>query len=292
MKGIIIYEKSSAVYNRSGIDIYFREAVKLGITLSLVYYENLSYGIHNNLLYVKSEGKLLQDVDFAINRCRDYRLAKHLESMRIRVFNNAKVNRIGNNKWETCEYYSGFHVPMPDTEFVPSYNLENYLKSCKDEIVVKAVHGHGGNQVCLFHPNNRDEIKQICMTMGSEDVVIQPFIPGKGQDLRVYVIGQSIIGAVLRTATNGFRSNYSLGGQVTSYKLTQKVVSQVEKIINCLPVDYVGIDFLIHENGDLLFNEIEDIVGARMLYQCTNIDVISLYMQYILRTLNKNYKHS
>ncbi len=289
MKGILIYEKSSAIYNQGGIDIYLKEAEKLGISLRLIYYENLSYGIQNNLFYVKSEGKLLQDVDFAINRCRDYRLAKHLESMRIRVFNNSKVNRIGNNKWETCEYLSRFHIPMPDTEFVPSRNLENYLKDCKNEVVVKAVHGHGGNQVCLFHPNSVDEIKQICMTMDNEDVVIQPFIPGKGQDLRVYVIGQAIIGAVLRTATNGFRSNYSLGGQVTSYKLTQKVVAQVEKILNYLPVDYVGIDFLVHENGDLLFNEIEDIVGARMLYQCTDIDVISLYMQYIFRTLNKRH---
>ena len=45
-------------------------------------------------------------------------------------------------------------------------------------------------------------------------------------------------------------------------------------------IDYIGIDFLF-DNGHLIFNEIEDTVGARMVYDKTDIDIIKLYCNYI-----------
>ncbi len=288
MKGILIYDKESADYNRNGIAIYLKEAKKYDITLSLVYYEELNYGIRDNLFFIDYEGKLLTDLDFAINRNRDYRLAKHLESMGIRVFNKSLVNRIGNHKWETYEYLLGFHIPMPDTIFVANQKIRDYLSTCKKTVVIKAVHGHGGNQVCCYNPDRPKEIESIIKIMINEDVVIQPFIKGKGKDLRVYVIGEDIIGAVLRTATKDFRSNYSLGGRVELYQLNEHEIEKVHQIMNCIPLDYAGIDFILDEDENLLFNEIEDVVGARMLYECSNIDPIQLYMEYVFKTLNNS----
>ena len=288
MHGILIYEKAAAIYNQGGIAIYLEEAKKLDISLRLVYYEELTYGICDNSLFLEYEGKPIDRIDFAINRCRDYRLANHLQAMGIRVFNNAKVNRIGNHKWETYAYLSGYHIPMPNTLFVPNEKIKSFLKAVKNEVVVKAVHGHGGNQVCLYHPELPNEVERVYDIIKNEDVVIQPFIPGKGQDLRVYVIGNRIIGSVLRTATKDFRSNFSLGGQVEPYTLNEKEIIQVMKIMDCFSFDYVGIDFIVQEEGSLLFNEIEDIVGARMLYQYTDIDAIRLYMQHIKICLSKN----
>ena len=285
MKGILIYDKGSAFYNKSGIAIYLEQAKILGISLQLVYYEDITYGICKNQYYVKWKECTVSDIVFAINRCRDYRLAKHLEEMGIRVFNNSKVNRIGNHKWETYDFLSRFHIPMPDTCFLSNDKIKNYLLNCKNTVVVKAVRGHGGSQVCLFEPNKLQDIEQIYAIMGREDVVVQPYLPGKGQDLRVYVMGNAVIGAVLRSATKDFRSNYSLGGEASTYTLKGEELILVNRIIDCFSFDYVGIDFLIQEDGSLLFNEIEDVVGARMLYECTNLDAIRLYMKYIYDTL-------
>ena len=44
--------------------------------------------------------------------------------------------------------------------------------------------------------------------------------------------------------------------------------------------DYVGIDFLFN-NNKLVFNEIENVVGARMVYSLTNIDIGDLFIKYI-----------
>ena len=48
--------------------------------------------------------------------------------------------------------------------------------------------------------------------------------------------------------------------------------------------DYAGID-LIYDNGKPVLNEIEDVVGSRMLYNHTDIDTAKLYIKYIKDTL-------
>jgi gamma-F420-2:alpha-L-glutamate ligase len=55
----------------------------------------------------------------------------------------------------------------------------------------------------------------------------------------------------------------------------------VNQILNLFDFGLVGIDFLIGDKGELIFNEIEDVVGARMLYQCTDINLVGLYLDYI-----------
>lgn len=47
----------------------------------------------------------------------------------------------------------------------------------------------------------------------------------------------------------------------------------------------MGIDFLIDENGEFLFNEIEDVVGARMLYQLTDINLVGKYLEFIIERI-------
>ena len=66
-----------------------------------------------------------------------------------------------------------------------------------------------------------------------------------------------------------------------------KAVEQelVQKIIDLFDFDMVGIDFILDDNGNLVFNEIEDVVGARMLYQCSDIDIVKEYLCYISKKI-------
>ena len=60
----------------------------------------------------------------------------------------------------------------------------------------------------------------------------------------------------------------------------------VERIVDKLSLDYAGIDFTFN-NEKAVFNEIEDAVGARMLYQVSDIDIVEMYIKYILEQLSK-----
>ena len=65
---------------------------------------------------------------------------------------------------------------------------------------------------------------------------------------------------------------------------TQKAI--VKTLYEKLKFDYIGVDFLPTETGWVL-NEIEDSAGARMLYSCSKLDIISLYAKHIAGEVNK-----
>ena len=103
------------------------------------------------------------------------------------------------------------------------------------------------------------------------------------------MIGNRIIGAVERTATKGFKSNFSLGGQVRPCRMDKKLCDYVQVICAVFSFGMVGIDFLVNEAGDVLLNEIEDVAGARMFYECyPQTNILREYFAYAeqLPTIN------
>lgn len=283
----LIYTKEDAVYNKQYIDMHFEETKKKDIILYLFFFEDFTYGIKNNQFFLENskEHILITEEnrehvpDFVICRARIPMFSKQLEYLKIPVFNNAFVSEICNNKAKTYQYLAQFHIPMIDTAFYYSDALGSILdEKNSDKEIIKAVDGHGGSQVFLTSQQPATELEH-------SDFVIQPLIGRKHQDVRVYVIGKTIISAICRTAKDGFQSNFSLGGKVEVYHLSKSQEKIVKKIIDTFDFGMVGIDFLIGDHDEFIFNEIEDVVGARMLYQCTDINLLALYLEYILSIL-------
>ena len=57
-----------------------------------------------------------------------------------------------------------------------------------------------------------------------------------------------------------------------------------DKVISLFDIGFVGIDFMFSD-GKMILNEIEDVVGARMLYHLTDLDVVDIYVEHILKTI-------
>ena len=138
-------------------------------------------------------------------------------------------------------------------------------------LVEKPVNGKGGEDV-RFIESGKVEIKQ--------GFVYQKPASDLGRDLRVWLIGGKPICAVLRKSDTDFRSNYCLGGSAEVYELSDAEKRLVCRIASLVDYDYIGIDFVFN-NGKIVFNEIEDTVGARMVYAKTDIDILRLYCGYI-----------
>lgn len=353
----IVYFKDAAQYNKSYIEFYMEEGKKLGITVRLILVEDIEFGVENGVLFLRVAGETLSNPDAVIMRAIYPLLSRHMEGMGLKVFNNAFVSEICNDKARTYQYLAGTGIRMVDSGFYKNGLIKNALANInsktsiedtftnindgsaikstlinKGRVVIKAVDGHGGQQVFLLdgkkqktgksgsgyddgssnyvdnskhingncgddHINSKcidvhtdekcddENIKHIIDGIGSSDTVVQLFIGSRHQDLRVYVIGKEIIAAVLRTSKEGFRANYSLGGEVSLYELSEAEKSIVGKITDKFDFGLAGIDFIIGDDGELIFNEIEDVVGSRMLYRCSDINIVELYLKYILQQL-------
>ncbi len=294
MEAWLIYYQENARYNEKYIQFYIEEGSKLGIMFKLILVEELDFGVENNQLFIMYQGKSLEDPDFVISRAIYPLLSKHLEIMGTRVFNNSFVAEICNDKAKTYQYLSKTGITMVDSSFYPNNLVSDVLKRLETgkSYVIKAVDGHGGSQVFLYDKasqytsNVQSDIQNIISGIGRSDIVVQPVVGQRHQDLRVYVIGNEVIGSVLRTAKEGFKSNFSLGGQVEFYNLSSEEREIVDKIISQFDFGLVGIDFIVGDHGELIFNEIEDVVGSRMLYQTSHINIVERYLQYILKELS------
>ncbi len=289
MVGWLIYSAADVEKNKHYIQFYMKEGRNRNIDIQLILVDDLMFGVKNNKWFITYKKEAIQYPDFAVCRTIYPLLNKQLEYMGIPVFNNSHIAEICNDKAKTCQYVARLGIPMVDSVFLKFEHLKNEFETISGPAVVKAVAGHGGKQVFLINPDDSTNVEHlknhIIGKLNGSDAVMQPLTGSRHQDLRVYIIGNEIIASVLRTAREGFKSNYSLGGEVKSYDLLPEESRLVRKIIGLFDIGMIGIDFIIGDNGELIFNEIEDVVGARMLYQCTDINLAGLYLDYIMTRL-------
>lgn len=278
MKAWLLYDKFRMERNISYINIYFEECKKRNIKLKLILVEDIEFGIKNNKFTLLHKGNICDMPHFVIMRTVNSLLTKHFELMGVPVFNNSFVSSICNDKQKTYQYVSGANIEIIDTNFFKKRDCN----SIKYPSVVKPSFGSGGENVFLV--TNENEFKKAINSIPDDNIVIQKPASDLGKDLRVYVIKDKIIASILRVSNSDFRSNYSLGGSAKVYNLNSEEKSIIYKIIGLFDFGLVGIDFIFNE-GKILFNEIEDVVGARMLYSITDINIVSLYLDSIIKKI-------
>ena len=233
--------------------------------------------------------------DFTIVRVIAPELSEVLEAKGVRVFNNALTARVANNKWMTYEKALQWELPMLKTQLVrEEYGCDANVKCgglsgdmLPYPMVIKAVAGHGGSQVYWAEDAAQQEkILQELYGQGltTQEIILQKPCSEPGRDMRVYVLGDEIYQAVLRSSDRDFRSNFSLGGEIALTEVTDEQRMIIERLHQKLQFDFVGIDFIFHK-GQWILNEIEDVVGTRMLYRLTDRDVVQDYLAYIAAKL-------
>ena len=198
------------------------------------------------------------DAQYVINRSNDYRIAEYYENKGIRVFNPSAFSKLANNKQHCYDF-----MEVNEIEIMPTrYSTPPFVK--------KPVDGHGGQNVIMCTSREEYDDKMVCQKPAGD----------LGKDLRVWILGNEIVASILRVSKHDFRSNYCLGGKAEIYTLSDEERKLVKKITDLVDGDYYAVDFVFN-NGRIVFNELEDTVGARMIYDKTDIDIIKLYCDYI-----------
>lgn len=261
MRGWLIYDEEGAKRNAWFISRLTELAARFQISLTL---KRCPFDI--------SAEKL---PDFALVRTIFPALNRQLEEKGVRCINNAKTAYIANDKWETYRFCKENAIPvLPTWQGVPQ----------EFPCVVKTVDGHGGKEVLWIHSPAEYQTIAAAWTAQGRRFITQKPCAVLGKDMRAYVVGGEIVAAVLRSSQTDFRSNFSLGGSVERVQPTDAQREMVRRIYIQLQADYIGVDFL-PDGEKWVVNEIEDSAGARMLYQCTDIDIADVFISYLVGSL-------
>lgn len=282
--GWLIYEESDLAVNRDFAALVEREGEKRDIRMETVRTAQLALGVTAAGALFVHNGVRAVLPDFVIARHRDALLSEQFERMGVPVFNGSRVCALCNDKRRTHQFLEG--LPMVETTFVN----HRYAKAPGESaypLVVKPATGHGGDRVKRVA--NEYEWREAVDEILPQDIVQQRVAGDAGRDLRVYLLFGEPIAAVMRTAKRGIVSNFKRGGEVALHTMTARehtlALAVAERFAAAqAPLCFAGVDFL-YDQGEPVLGEVEDVVGSRMLYQVSDINIVALFLDRLLVSL-------
>lgn len=204
-----------------------------------------------------------------------------LEESGVRVMNSARaIERTVDKAW-TSAILDQAGLPTPET--VACERAEDAFEAFRrlGDAVVKPLFGSMG--LGMSRVSDEDMAWRVFRTIETINGVyyLQRFIPHGGRDLRAFVVGGRVLGAIARSAP-GWRTNFSRGGTVEAVQLTPEQEAFALRAAASVEAEYAGVDLLPAEDGTTYVLEVNGIPGWEGLQQATGIDVAGAIIRQLL----------
>lgn len=188
---------------------------------------------------------------------------------------------------------SDAHIGMPLTTFASSPKDTKDLISLAGgaPVVVKLLQSTQGRGVVLAETRKAAESLVDAFRGLDANFLVQQFVAeAAGADVRCFVIGNRVVGAMRRRAAEGeFRSNLHRGGTAEPVKLSKVERETARKAARVLGLKVAGVDLLQSETGPKVL-EVNSSPGLEGIEKSTGIDVADQIYQFLesrVRPLSK-----
>ena len=178
-----------------------------------------------------------------------------LEKGGIAVVNSRSCVNTCADKYRTYLRLLDYGITQPRTVLIPNKDLvEQAVENLDSDypMIMKTLRGSKGVGV-LFIESERslDSIVQLTYkTDENSDLLLQEYIK-TDHDVRVLVLGGKVVAAMRRDVIEGdFRSNFSMGGIVKKYSLTELEVEQCILAAKAVNGVWVAVDFIPSKNRE------------------------------------------
>ena len=245
-----------------------------------------------------TDGALPDAPDFALFWCKDIQVARHLEAHGVRLFNRAEAIELSDDKAATVSALLGTGVRQPRTVPVPRSDAhtawgptgfaEATAATLGLPVVVKEVRGSFGQEVHLAR--TVAELTKLLDELSGHACICQEFIASsEGRDVRVQVVGDRAVGAILRFSQTGdFRANINSGASYRGYEATPEQEAVAVAATQGLGLDFAGVDLLFGADGRPVLCEVNSNAHSipEMLEEC-GVNVADEIMRHIVATVRR-----
>lgn len=265
--------------NSNAFEMMIAAARKNGIRVDILFAEDITLTISNNRLGLLHKGKEVEKPLFAVMRCYDEHLSRHLEFMGVRLFNSHSSMTNAQDKITTHQLLALDGIPTPRTYWgINTYDeAANLIGS--PVFIVKSPVGSKGEAVYLVECE-ADFAKH-------PQTLVQEYIEAsKGRDIRVWIIGKRAIAAVERYNEGSFLSNFAQGGRARKFELTPAIADLAVRSSLSLGLEFSGVDILYTKEGTYTVCEVNGNAGFRTLWLTDrDINILDVLFKYISDTL-------
>ncbi len=213
-------------------------------------------------------------------------ILRQMEHLGVEVINSSQSIEAVKDKLYALQILAQSNLPIPRTMLVRfPVDVDLVAQQIGFPCVVKLLVGSYGEGVVLSRDPGgfRDLMEMISSLDRSQAVILQQYIGSHpGQDLRVWVIGGRVLGAMLRSSTDGsFKANISRGGDGQPYPLSPEVEQLALSCAAALKLDIAGVD-LLFDNDQYSVCEVNSAAGFAGFEAATGLNVAGAVLKHCL----------
>ncbi|MGV6839140.1 MAG: 30S ribosomal protein S6--L-glutamate ligase [Planktomarina sp.] len=244
------------------------------------------------------DGRVLPQFDAVIPRIgasvTGYGMAvlRQFEATGAYCLNAATAIGASRDKLLAHQILASANIKMPVTTFANSPKDTKSLVALagKAPVVVKLLSSTQGKGVVLAETQKAAETLVDAFRGLDANFLVQQFVPeAAGSDLRCFVVGNKVVGAIKRTGAEGdFRSNLHQGGSAKSVRTTKEERETAKRAAKVLGLSVAGVDMLQSSEGPKVL-EVNSSPGLEGIEKATKKDLAGLIIEHIeghVRTLS------
>ncbi len=203
-----------------------------------------------------------------------------LEDRGVRVMNSPRAIERTLDKFWTSALLEQCGVPTPETVVCDSAEEATAAFRALGDVIVKPLFGSMG--LGMVRVSDEEMAFRVFCTIEQIRGVyyLQRTINHDGVDIRAFVVGGRVLGAIERRAT-GWRTNLARGGTARSVALSEEWSALAVRAAAAVGADYAGVDLLADTDGKVYVLEVNGIPGWKGLQEATKIDVAGRLVDFL-----------
>ena len=209
-----------------------------------------------------------------------------LEHRGVVVMNRARAIERSVDKFLTTALLHDAGLPTPATVVCERATDAMDAVRAMGDVVIKPLFGSMGHG--LVRVSDPDAAFRIVRALEQIRSVfyVQETIDHDGRDVRAFVVGGRVLGAIERTAAAGdWRTNVSRGGVARPFSLPAAWADLAIRAAAVVGAEYAGVDLLPSTAGDVFVLEVNGIPGWEGLQRATGLDVAGAIVDHLTSQL-------
>jgi RimK family alpha-L-glutamate ligase len=203
-----------------------------------------------------------------------------LEDRGVPVVNSPRAIERTVDKFWTSVLLEQCGIPTPET--VVCQDAEEAFAAFRalGDVIVKPLFGSMG--LGMVRVSDEEMAYRVFRTIEQIRGVyyLQRTVEHDGVDIRVFVIGGRVIGAIERKSA-GWRTNLARGGRARPTSLNDDQTALAIRSAAAVGADYAGVDVVTGNDGKTYVLEVNGIPGWKGFQEATGLDVAGELLEYL-----------
>ncbi|MEZ6130199.1 MAG: RimK family alpha-L-glutamate ligase [Planctomycetaceae bacterium] len=211
-------------------------------------------------------------------------VVRQFEQMDVFCANSSSGISNSRDKLRCLQILSRHQLGMPETTFVRDRRdvLPAIERIGGAPVIIKLLEGTQGVGVILAETVKVAEAIIETLHSTEQNVLVQKFVAeSKGRDIRAFVVGDQVVGAMRRVAQGTeFRSNVHRGGHTEMVRLDDNYKETAVRAAQIMGLRVAGVDMLEGADGPQIM-EVNSSPGLEGIETCTQLDIAGAVIDYI-----------